>query len=360
LLRPETASPLDPKRRDLGRITRPRWIAGGKLKSEQWDAFLAPQGCPLPDLIASERRLPWSEVRPVLEQLAEELQSACEDGTLPASLSLEQLWVQQNGRVQLTDWVPEAANSAAHIKLDATPKERCLDLLRQVVVLALEGQARPADAPPEPIRAPLPEHARAIVDRLLGIRDPYTELSELRSDLAAAQDSPTEVDATLRAGQLALSAAGLAPCLIVMFALGVLLPSILGPERGYLTVTGLALAPSLIIPLGWTIWVMIVRGGLSFPAMGLALVDARGQPASLGQCLVRSAVMWLPIILLLSLAVYLPTLFNDSNPLPWFEYCWLGCWVVVLLVLLVYMFLVLLYPGRSLHDQVADTYVVPR
>jgi hypothetical protein len=360
LLRPEHAAPLEAARRDLGRITRPRWIAGGKLKNEQWDAFLAPQGCPLPELIASERRLPWSEVRSILEQLSEELQSAAADGTTPAALNLEQIWVQQNGRVQLADWMPEATGSTPMLNLDATPEARGLDLLRRVAVLALEGEARAKDAPPTPIRAPLPEHARQILDRLLGVTQPYEHLADVRADLAVAGETPAEVDATLRAGQLAVLAAALVPSLAAMFLLGVAVDQFLGESLSYTALAWTAILPSLLIPMGWLLWIGLFRGGFSFPMMGLSLVNGVGQPPSLAQCVLRSTAMWLPVVLLAASAYLWPVWIDERDPKQYFIWAWLGCWAAVGLTFVIYLALVLMYPSRSGHDALADTYVVPR
>ncbi len=72
-LRPLAEPSLDAAARDIGRATRNRWVACGTDGAWQWDAFLAPAGMPLPVLAAGPTRLSWAEVRPMLEELAEEL-----------------------------------------------------------------------------------------------------------------------------------------------------------------------------------------------------------------------------------------------------------------------------------------------
>jgi hypothetical protein len=185
-LRPLSAPPLDRARRDVGRPTRLRWLAGGKQGELQWDAILAPSGCPLPDYVQSEGRLPWAEARTVLEDLATELAAACADGTLPRSLSPEQVWLQADGRARLADTAltPGTAAEPAHA---ATEQERSLELLRRVAVLALEG--RPLDPrAPVAVRAPLPESGRVIINRLLGSGGPYENVTEVRDSLADAEE----------------------------------------------------------------------------------------------------------------------------------------------------------------------------
>src|SRR5262249_23816408 len=142
-----------------------------KDKDLRWDAFLAPLGCPLPELIASEKRLPWTEVRPILEQLADELIAAMADGTLPRHLSSDQVWVQHNGRIQLVD-TPTDSLIAATDANGGTANARCLNFLRQVTVLAMEGRALSGNESPQAVRAPMPEHAQRILNRLVGLDEP--------------------------------------------------------------------------------------------------------------------------------------------------------------------------------------------
>ena len=72
-LRHAAEPPLNTARHDCSRSTRLRWLGSGRQDEEHWDAFLAPSGRPLADLVAAQGRLPWPEVRPILEQLMEEL-----------------------------------------------------------------------------------------------------------------------------------------------------------------------------------------------------------------------------------------------------------------------------------------------
>ena len=61
---------------DVGRRTRLRWLGCGRQGDMQWDAILAPTGCPLPEYVRSEGALDWSEARPLLLELAGELVTA--------------------------------------------------------------------------------------------------------------------------------------------------------------------------------------------------------------------------------------------------------------------------------------------
>lgn len=163
-LRPASAPALDKARREVGRQTRLRWLGCGTQGDLQWDALLAPLGSPLPEFIHGEGTLAWRQARHLLEDLAGELASALADGTLPATLTVAQVWLQEDGRAQLAD-LP--LTTAAQDEDGGTPQQRALSLLARVAVLALEGSPRPAGAPAGSLRAALPNAARAACERLL-------------------------------------------------------------------------------------------------------------------------------------------------------------------------------------------------
>jgi hypothetical protein len=181
-LRPPGVPPLDVARRDVSRRTRLRWLGSGRQGELPWDALLAPSGCPLPDFIHSNGTLDWAEARPLLTELAGELAAACADGTLPPALTPAHVWIQSSGRAQLAD----LALTAGPQEEDGgrTVQERALTLLRQVAVLALEGQPRQPGEASRPTRAWLPEGVVGVVNRLLDAAAGYRTVEEFRDDLA--------------------------------------------------------------------------------------------------------------------------------------------------------------------------------
>jgi uncharacterized RDD family membrane protein YckC len=203
-----------PVRREIGRTTRPRWVASGKQDGHAWDAFVAAPGCPLPTLIQPGTRLLWADFLPVLEQLSDELSAALEDGTLPRVLSLEQVWVEPSGRVQLLD--------APLGPIPQQPSEddphRALKLLRDACRLALEGKLPAAgETASAHLAAPLPGHARGLMNRLFRPRDSYRHPAEVRRDLEGMKDQATEVGQPRRGVHLVLQAVLLAAGLSWMF-----------------------------------------------------------------------------------------------------------------------------------------------
>jgi eukaryotic-like serine/threonine-protein kinase len=134
--RPSSEPPLDQARREVGRRTRLRWLASGRLGDLQWDAMLAPLGCPLPELIASDGKLSRAELQPILTELAGELTAACEDGTLPGALNTALVWVQHDGSAQLADIALTDPSIGASV-VQGTAQERAQGLLRELTALAL-------------------------------------------------------------------------------------------------------------------------------------------------------------------------------------------------------------------------------
>ncbi len=68
--------PLPPRRRDLSRPGRLRWLTGKRAAEECWDAFEAVEGRAL---VALDTPQPWSQVRHWLNDLAAELRPGAED-----------------------------------------------------------------------------------------------------------------------------------------------------------------------------------------------------------------------------------------------------------------------------------------
>ncbi len=222
-LRPRGEAPLPPARRDVARAARLRWLAGGEEGDERWDAFPAPTGCPLSDWVEGAGPRPWREARTVLEQLTEELAAARDDDTLPECLATEQVWVDAGGQVRLMD-VP-LSPVRTETKGEAAGDGRALDLVRVTAVLTLEGRPRrPRDAG-ETVRAPLPSHARPLLDRLIGKEKSYKKLASWRKDLGEIRDRPSEVNRARRTVQLAVLAALTLAGLFCMLAGGTTTPT---------------------------------------------------------------------------------------------------------------------------------------
>ncbi|HLJ97498.1 MAG TPA: protein kinase [Gemmataceae bacterium] len=347
-LRPSSAPPMSEARREIARPARLRWLASGHTTEQQWDAFLAaPAGWSLATLIAQEQRLSWAEIRPLLEQLTDELVAASADETVPDRLTADQVWVEPDGRVQLIDAPFQEAPASAPCGVAPEIHRRALELLGQVAVLTLEGHSRPAGRCAEPIRAPIPEHAAQMLDRLLGVGKSYDRVEEFKGDLMASADQPIEVTRGLRAGHL-LFQGTLLLLGYVLLLLAYALLSLAGVVPPFPEENPDAKMVPIAIFAGmlWVAWGCLFRGGLTLGMLGIVLVDANGRLASRVRSGWRALLLWLPPLL----AIGLLLLAKNWDVL---AYGWL--------VLLVLYFLVgLLWPGRGPHDRLAGTFLVPK
>jgi hypothetical protein len=394
-MRPASDPPFDVAQREISRATRIRWVSGGANEASQWDAFLVPTGMPLSALAAGPGRLSWAEFRPMLEDLAEELETACSDGTLPDSLTVDQVWVQPDGRALLLS-TPLTGPDVLASADQRTDTERALQLLRTVAVTALEGTARPIADSGDRVRAPVPRHATEMLDRLTGDGTPYDTVAELRQNLEATRDRPVAVSRMRRFGHIAL----LNVLLYLPFA-GPLMMAVVTcialigswqnapaptaePLRGASAVglagsldgpgplaTATALASTTAEPrlnhflpivfIGivvnltyWVAWSFLFRGGFSFWWAGIVLRRADGRNAARWQCGLRALLVWGPVGALFLLALVV------AHFVPAMGWLHLGIWALGALLLPAYVVLALWNPERALHDRLVGTYLMPQ
>jgi hypothetical protein len=356
----KTAAPRpSTDKHDTGREARVRWVGGGSSADGRWDAYLAPAGTPLTSLVAAGQRLSWTEARPILEDLAEELAASCADGTLPQSLTVDQVWLRPDGRVQLLgERLTGPADNGGEPWKTTGEEERALEFLRQVAPAALESSLRAADDGTGPIRAPVPVHAAQILDRLLGVRKPYKTVEQFLNDLDSTRDRPTEVTRLRRAGHLALTAVLLhLPLFLPLFLLIITLAALLDDRENYQhpspQASQVAYAAIIFCTAFWVVWAFLFRGGYAYWRGGIMLRRADGRKAARWQCAYRALLVWGPVAVLLGLAV------TVAHILPAWPGLYLTIWGAGVLLLPVYAVLAIWSPARAPHDRLAGTYPVP-
>jgi hypothetical protein len=178
-LRPDSEPALPAVRREVGRRTRLRWLGCGKQGEFQWDALLAPIGCPLPEMVQIEGEFAWRETRVLLEELAGELAASLAEGTLPSSLTPAQVWVQPDGQAQLAD-LPLTAIPEEESPVSSSQEQLCLDLLARVLVHALEGEPGSSQGPAARLSVTLPADAQETCERLLGVGGRYDSVQQFK------------------------------------------------------------------------------------------------------------------------------------------------------------------------------------
>ena len=203
---PEGAPPAAASVRSVGRATRLRWLGGSRAAGENWDAYEAPAGKPLRALIA--RPQPWRSVRYWLMDLAEELAMGLKDGSVPAVLALDRVWITAGGRAKLLDFPAPGAGGAATASqgpASAAPdSEAAKAFLNQVAVAALEGRIVGADAARGRVpAAPVPLHARKFLIAL----PTFISLDSLTGDLKPLLQKVASVTRRRRLGLVVACAA---------------------------------------------------------------------------------------------------------------------------------------------------------
>jgi hypothetical protein len=179
--------PVAPHLRTLGRVGRLRWLAGRRSPEANWDAFEAVAGGPLVRLLDDPQ--PWDRVRYWLHDLASEISASEKDGTLPAVLTLNRVWITGDGRAKLLDFpapgtVQDADKSGAAERSSPPPlgdrHAEVRNFLSQIASAALAGRAPGATKPTGPVVAvPLPVHARKFLDKLTALANPEAIVAAL-------------------------------------------------------------------------------------------------------------------------------------------------------------------------------------
>lgn len=169
-------------------------------------------GHPLVDVVDPEKPLTWADTRLLLEQLTGELEASEADGSGTWRPTIEQIWIEPGGRLQLLDF---SLPVHAPIKGSdpASGNNNPLTLVRQLTTLCLEGKAR---AEGGPLAAPIPPHASQLCNRLFdGVKPPT--IAAVRYDLAECSDLVPVVSGGIRFAQIGVQSAMLAVGLVVMF-----------------------------------------------------------------------------------------------------------------------------------------------
>ncbi len=160
---PPGTPPVPAALRRLGRVGRLRWLAGQRSPEANWDAFEAPTGSPLVNLAPT--RPSWARARYWLYDLAKEISAASNDGTLPESLTLDHIWITDDGRAKLLDFPAPGAGGAT-----APPEaaQSCGQFLSQAA--AAGGSTR----------VPMPVHARRFLEHLPALPGADSVIKELK------------------------------------------------------------------------------------------------------------------------------------------------------------------------------------
>jgi hypothetical protein len=194
---PAGASPVATRRRELSRPTRLRWLNGRRDDTEAWDAYEAPAGRPLVDLLQTPQ--PWRAVRFWLHDLATEFHTGQQHESPAPKLQPDHVWVRADGQAVVLDFpCPGLGSEAGGADAAATDLASLQGLLHRIAADARhgrDGKGKLTECPP-----PLP--ARAFLERLSAHAFDSAEL--LRGNLESLVRQPAVAPANLRANAVLL------------------------------------------------------------------------------------------------------------------------------------------------------------
>jgi uncharacterized RDD family membrane protein YckC len=320
-------------RRNLARPGRPRWLQKVEVAGIAWDAYEAIQGVPFSSLVEGGKRVPWTTLRQWLHDMASELWAATGDRSLPAELSLDQVWVTAQGQAVLLDepW-PDATTPAERIPVgDIAGQQRFL----AAVAACVESTG-------------LPLHARPVLQNLEDGK--FEKLSFLAGTLRGLLDKPAEVSKGIRAGAIFMMPVY---TWIMIFVGAYQGAEWLHPMIGD-SVAWLAMAITLFVLLGTAlaqVAALPFRTTTGHSVFRLAVVDDEGKLAARSRLLARWAIIWLPLLLPLGLVALLPGRFEGI------------AFIAALVLILLWIgagAVAVLHPHRGWHDRMAGTWVVRR
>jgi hypothetical protein len=209
---PAGSAPIPTRRRDLSRAARLRWLNGHRDATTAWDAYEAPDGSALMDLLNRPQR--WDAVRFWLHDLAQEIAAEAKRESDVPTLALERIWITAAGRALLLDFpcpVPAGRDATVPppliVPASSTDFPRAQKFLHALVETALRGPGR--NIPP----GALPLHVGPFMQSLSEGRFENPEF--LLGNIQSLLDKPATVGRQRRAAALLMG-----PAFALMCAIG--------------------------------------------------------------------------------------------------------------------------------------------
>jgi hypothetical protein len=364
LYRPDAQTPLPEKRLHVARSTRLHWLQGGEAPQGRWDAFEAPAGAPLTGVLANSSGLDWEQGCALLGELARELIASIEDGTLPETLVVEQVWLDAQGRIKLLDaplrlgeaTAPESERREPLLGNEREPgATRAVHCFCETARQCAQGQLLPGGA------YEFLEQLAARPNELPTLRWSLERLDQLAH-------RPARLRWDDRLGAIAVAASAEQPLFVTLVWLtGLALPLAPGVSLGG-SAAILAVVALVFPALSGFLW----RGGPVFQFLDIQVRRRDGRLASRWRCTWRNLCAWAPMTLGNALLVLLITrILSDPN----FEDEWIseppgrfGLNVVSLVCGVTLPFLThisggiyaVFRPSRGVQDLLAGTVLTPR
>jgi hypothetical protein len=261
-------------RRAAARPGRARWLQAIEQDGNAWDAYEAASGAPFTERTAGNT-IPWGTLRYWLHDIAAELRAGERDHTLPEACSLDQIWITDDGRAILLDepWPMDRVPSDALPIGSLTGQQRFLAAVADRV---------------DPLSVPL--HARPVLQNLKA--GSFEKLTFLAGTLCGLLNKPAEISRGLRGASL-LVIPGYTWIATILGIAGNTDPAV-GPWvwAGRVAIAGLVMMHFMAF---FDVLLAFWRKSTGLSTFGLEAVTEQGR-ASRRRMLLRSAIMWLPVV----------------------------------------------------------------
>jgi serine/threonine protein kinase len=338
-----------------GRAARLRWLQGGVHQGSRWDAYEAPSGTGASTWLRSRKQPGWSETRELLLQLMVEIKDslACED--LPASISIQHLWIDGFGKLRLLEF--RAPDDLEGAKAENPVHGSWTILVRDFVSAALTpARSGPGRSPPEARQVLVPVSAAAFLQRLKSA-ETLSDLEALIAVLRVLNTRRASLSSAQRLGHLAT-------CWVPTMVTFTVAAVAIGLKRDHLSVpvliSGTAYLVSFflgVLAIPSILLAFVFRGGPVLKLFAMMPVLRSGRPASRLRCLFRAAVAHAPSVLIAG-----PALIARSRGAVLAQVfpgvTFLG--LVALAITMVGVLIAVLRPERSFHDRIAGTRLMPK
>lgn len=286
----EGLAPLSETRRKSTRPHRLRVIHDGTQHGESWFATEAVRGCPLAETL-DDRRCVWQSSRPLFRELAAELQAAEDEGTVPADLDVDHVWIDNLGRIELLDY--PVVNSTVRPDDDARePSTSTAAPTTRLFARLLDHYVQRHD---------VPFHVLQLRDQLKSGEFGDQPLRHIVARLTEFANRPASFRWDDRLGVMAISL-GLELSLItsVVYLIG-LVGYVLDVPANTLAIASIVLTMLIAGVIG-----AVTRGGIAFRMSEVCVLGNRSRrPVSRWRCGLRYVVAWFPIIVFNSFFFYL-------------------------------------------------------
>ncbi|MFK7817570.1 MAG: RDD family protein, partial [Planctomycetaceae bacterium] len=258
-------APLSAERVGVARGTRQHVLRHHVQDGQRWDALEAVSGVPVAEIDFEKEAYSWTAIREALIDLGEELHTASKDGTLPAEMTLQQVWIDSAGRVKLLDRPVGGSTSEMATKV-LNPKQLLCAVL-------------------ERCRLMLPGEGLDLLHALRSKPDSPETLEWAIEQLSQLGHRPGRMTWDERLGAIAISFGIELTFVQTMSLVMAIVIHMLQPQ--VLIAVAIAVALPLIVGFAF-------RGGPVFRLAGLE-VRRHGRPASAVRCAIRNLVAWVPI-----------------------------------------------------------------